>query len=88
MKRNIQIEALAQIPLEKQRIELVERKCLGHPDSIADGVAEAISRALCKNISMSSGLSCTTIPTRERLLQENLTRSLVAESHPPDFHPY
>ena len=48
MKRNIQIEALAQIPLEKQRIELVERKCLGHPDSIADGVAEAISRALCK----------------------------------------
>jgi len=48
MKRNIQIEALAQIPLEKQRIELVERKCIGHPDSIADGVAEAISRALCR----------------------------------------
>lgn len=48
MKRNIQIEALDQIPLEKQRIELVERKCLGHPDSIADGIAESISRALCK----------------------------------------
>ena len=48
MKRNIQIEALAQIPLEKQRIEVVERKCIGHPDSIADGVAEAISRALCR----------------------------------------
>ncbi|HNX18442.1 MAG TPA: methionine adenosyltransferase, partial [Methanoregula sp.] len=48
MKRNIQIEALNQIPLEKQRIELVERKCLGHPDSIADGIAESISRALCK----------------------------------------
>ena len=48
MKRNIRIEALDQIPLEKQRIELVERKCLGHPDSIADGVAEAISRALCR----------------------------------------
>ncbi len=47
MKRNIQIEALAQIPLEKQQIELVERKCLGHPDSIADGIAESISRALC-----------------------------------------
>jgi S-adenosylmethionine synthetase len=40
MKRNIQIEALDQIPLEKQRIELVERKCLGHPDSLADGIAE------------------------------------------------
>ncbi|MDD1702756.1 MAG: methionine adenosyltransferase [Methanoregula sp.] len=48
MKRNIQIEALNQIPLEKQRIELVERKCLGHPDSIADGIAESISQALCK----------------------------------------
>jgi S-adenosylmethionine synthetase len=48
MKRNIQIEALNQIPLEKQRIELVERKCLGHPDSIADGIAESISQSLCK----------------------------------------
>jgi len=48
MKRNIQIEALDQIPLEKQRIELVERKCLGHPDSIADGIAESISQALCR----------------------------------------
>jgi len=48
MKRNIQIEALDQIPLEKQRIEVVERKCLGHPDSLADGIAESISQALCK----------------------------------------
>ncbi len=48
MKRNIQIEALNQIPLERQRIELVERKCLGHPDSIADGIAESISQALCR----------------------------------------
>lgn len=48
MKRNIQIEALNQIPLEKQKIELVERKCLGHPDSLADGIAESISHSLCK----------------------------------------
>src|SRR5512145_1638224 len=48
MKRNIHIEALNQIPLEKQRNELVERKCLGHPDSMADGIAESISHALCK----------------------------------------
>ncbi len=48
MKRNIKVEALDQIPLEKQQIELVERKCLGHPDSIADGIAESISRALCR----------------------------------------
>ena len=48
MKRNIKIEGLRQIPLEQQEIELVERKCIGHPDSIADGIAESISRALCR----------------------------------------
>ena len=48
MKRNINVSALKQTPIEKQRVELVERKCIGHPDSLADGVAEAISRALCK----------------------------------------
>lgn len=46
MKRNIKIEALHQVPLERQEIELVERKCIGHPDSLADGIAESISRAL------------------------------------------
>ena len=46
MKRNIKIEALHQVALEQQEIELVERKCIGHPDSLADGVAESISRAL------------------------------------------
>ncbi|HWQ68300.1 MAG TPA: methionine adenosyltransferase [Methanospirillum sp.] len=49
MKRNIAIDILNQTPLENQQIELVERKCLGHPDSIADGIAESISRALCQN---------------------------------------
>ncbi len=48
MKRNIKIEGLRQIPLEQQEIELVERKCIGHPDSMADGIAESISRALCR----------------------------------------
>jgi len=47
MSRNIAIEVLNQTPVNLQQIELVERKCLGHPDSIADGIAEAISRALC-----------------------------------------
>lgn len=48
MKRNIAIVSLDQTPIEEQQIELVERKCIGHPDSIADGVAEAVSRALCR----------------------------------------
>jgi len=46
MKRNIKVERLNQRPIEQQEIELVERKGIGHPDSVADGLAESISRAL------------------------------------------
>jgi S-adenosylmethionine synthetase len=48
MKRNIKVERLNQKPIEEQEIELVERKGIGHPDSVADGLAESISRALCR----------------------------------------
>lgn len=48
MARNIRVEQLIQTPVEKQQIELVERKGIGHPDSISDGLAEAVSRSLCK----------------------------------------
>ncbi|WP_319508822.1 methionine adenosyltransferase [uncultured Methanolobus sp.] len=48
MMRNIKVEHLIETPVEKQQIELVERKGVGHPDSISDGLAEAVSRALCK----------------------------------------
>ncbi len=47
MIRNIKVEHLMEMPVEKQQIELVERKGIGHPDSISDGLAEAVSRALC-----------------------------------------
>lgn len=46
MQRNIAVEKLLQTPIEKQQIEIAERKCIGHPDSLADGIAEAVSRAL------------------------------------------
>jgi S-adenosylmethionine synthetase len=48
MKRNIKFERLNQKPIEEQDIELIERKGIGHPDSVADGLAESISRALCQ----------------------------------------
>ncbi len=48
MDRSIFIEELTQIPIEQQSVEFVERKGVGHPDSIADGLAEGVSRALCK----------------------------------------
>lgn len=48
MARNIQVEPLRTVHIEDQEIELVERKGLGHPDSIADGVSESVSRALSR----------------------------------------
>jgi S-adenosylmethionine synthetase len=48
MERNIFVEESSSSPIEKQNIEFVERKGIGHPDSIADGLAESVSRALCK----------------------------------------
>jgi len=48
MARNIEIEKINYTPIEKQNTELVERKGIGHPDSIADGIAETVSRALSK----------------------------------------
>jgi S-adenosylmethionine synthetase len=48
MARNIVVEPLCCTPIERQDIEIVERKGIGHPDSIADGLAESVSRALCK----------------------------------------
>ncbi len=45
--RNIVIEFMDK-SIEKQAVELVERKGIGHPDSICDGIAESVSRALSK----------------------------------------
>ncbi|WP_435154227.1 methionine adenosyltransferase [Haladaptatus sp. DFWS20] len=45
-ERNIQVEPIDRRAVEDQDIEIVERKGIGHPDSICDGIAEAISSAL------------------------------------------
>jgi len=46
--RNISIEELKSSLVEKQQVELVERKGKGHPDSICDAIMEKVSVALCK----------------------------------------
>jgi len=46
--RNIEIELLKMQSVREMRVELVERKGLGHPDYIADSASEVASRALCK----------------------------------------
>ncbi|MFB6215515.1 MAG: methionine adenosyltransferase, partial [Candidatus Aenigmatarchaeota archaeon] len=48
MSKNISLEKVDRDPVESRNNELVERKGVGHPDSISDGVAETVSRELCK----------------------------------------
>ena len=48
MARNISVEQLNKVPTHKSDVEIVERKGMGHPDSICDGIAEAVSRELSK----------------------------------------
>lgn len=48
MTRNIEIELADMLPMNKWRVELVERKGLGHPDYIADAASEVSSVSLSK----------------------------------------
>ena len=48
MSRNIRVEESKGTPVADRRIELVERKGIGHPDSLCDGIAESVMRALSK----------------------------------------
>jgi S-adenosylmethionine synthetase len=61
------LEELKRTPLEHQRIELVERKGKGHPDSICDAVAEAVSQALCREYQATFG----------RILHHNTDKALL-----------
>lgn len=56
IERNIKVEFVSREPVEEQEIEIVERKGLGHPDSLCDGIAEAVSVALCKEYKRKCGV--------------------------------
>jgi S-adenosylmethionine synthetase len=47
-ERNIRVEPITGDAVEDQEVEIVERKGLGHPDSICDGIAEHVSEALAR----------------------------------------
>ena len=47
-ERNVRVEPVAGRAVEDQAVEIVERKGLGHPDSICDGIAEHVSMALAR----------------------------------------
>lgn len=48
MARSIVVSKSDRRPIEQHDVEMVERKGIGHPDSLADGIAEQISRSLSK----------------------------------------
>ncbi len=46
--RNIVVEDIGRRPIEEQKVEIVERKGLGHPDTICDLIMNQISIELCQ----------------------------------------
>jgi S-adenosylmethionine synthetase len=46
--RNIMVNGSKRTPLEKQQIEIVERKGVGHPDSMCDAIMDQVSVGLSK----------------------------------------
>ncbi|MEM2102081.1 MAG: methionine adenosyltransferase [Candidatus Bathyarchaeia archaeon] len=46
--RNIMIDCLKQTPLEEKNFEIVERKGIGHPDTICDAIMDRVSVNLSK----------------------------------------
>ena len=65
--RNIIIESLNKAPVEKQAVELVERKGIGHPDSICDSIADEVSVALCREYEKTFG----------RVVHHNIDKALL-----------
>ncbi len=66
--RNILVDVLKQTPLEQQKLEIVERKGLGHPDSICDNIMDRISVRLSQEYLKKAGV----------ILHHNIDKSLLA----------
>ena len=65
--RNIIVESLNRTPVEDQAAELVERKGVGHPDSICDAIADQLSIALCREYEKTFG----------RVVHHNIDKALL-----------
>lgn len=46
--RNIEIEEIGATPISERKVEMVERKGLGHPDFICDSIMNQVSVELCR----------------------------------------
>jgi len=68
MARNILVDSLKQTPLEQQKLEIVERKGLGHPDYICDSIMDSISIRLSQEYLKKVGA----------IMHHNVDKSLLA----------
>lgn len=66
--KNIVVEELKSIPVEEECVEIVERKGLGHPDTICDRIMNEISVNLCQEYLKKVGT----------ILHHNTDKSLLA----------
>jgi len=62
------VTSLNQVPLEEQKIEVVERKGLGHPDTICDSIMNEVSVSLSKEYLDKIG----------HIMHHNIDKSLLA----------
>jgi S-adenosylmethionine synthetase len=65
--RNIFVELSCDLPVEKRTFELVERKGIGHPDTLIDGIVETFSNNLCKEYLKETG----------RIMHHNVDKGLI-----------
>jgi S-adenosylmethionine synthetase len=65
--REILFEELARVSVGRQHVELVERKGVGHPDSMCDAIMESVSVALCREYLEAAG----------RVLHHNVDKGLL-----------
>ncbi|MFN4133012.1 MAG: methionine adenosyltransferase, partial [Candidatus Hadarchaeales archaeon] len=65
--RNIAVEEFREVPLEEQKLEVVERKGIGHPDSICDAILDRVSVELSREYLKRFG----------RILHHNADKSLL-----------
>jgi len=66
--RNILVDVLRQTPIEQQKLEIVERKGLGHPDCICDQIMDRVSVRLSQEYLKKAGV----------ILHHNIDKSLLA----------
>ncbi|TAJ24601.1 MAG: S-adenosylmethionine synthetase, partial [Nitrospirae bacterium] len=67
MTNDIVIQASPTVPVQEQRVEIVERKGKGHPDTICDAVAERISIELSRAYQKAFG----------RILHHNIDKGML-----------